>query len=332
MMKPAAFRSCRSAKLLENSDFSAVLAVLPRIRPSALREVSISSPNVHWRDIGGLEAVKARLRELLEWPMRFADQFARFHLSPPKGVLLYGPPGCSKTLLAKAVATEANMNFISVKGPELYSKYVGESEQAVATVFRKARLSSPCVIFFDEIDAFAVDPRGERSRTERARQQQRRHGARGEPVPDGAGRDPRAETRIHRGDWVILKVLVIAATNRPDLLDPALLRPGRLDTHIFLGLPDGEARRKILCVHLEKVPCDDDVDVEEIAERTEGYSGAELAAVCSDACLTTLSENKDAEKIDQKHLRLALEHVKARTNPELLKLYIEFNEKGKAKE
>ena len=131
---------------------------MPRIRPSALREVSISSPNVHWRDIGGLEAVKARLRELLEWPMRVADQFARFHLAPPKGVLLYGPPGCSKTLLAKAVATEANMNFISVKGPELYSKYVGESEQAVATVFRKARLSSPCVIFFDEIDAFAVIP------------------------------------------------------------------------------------------------------------------------------------------------------------------------------
>ena len=133
---------------------------MPRIRPSALREVSISSPNVHWRQIGGLEPVKARLRELLEWPLRFTAQFARFHVSPPKGVLLYGPPGCSKTLLAKAVATEANMNFISVKGPELYSKYVGESEQAVAAVFRKARLSSPCVIFFDEIDAFTVDSRG----------------------------------------------------------------------------------------------------------------------------------------------------------------------------
>ena len=126
-------------------------------------------------------------------------------------------------------------------------------------------------------------------------------------------------------------IYLIGSTQHIEQLDPALLRPGRLDTHIFLGLPDVEARRKILGVHLEKVPCDDDVDVGEIAERTEGYSGAELAAVCSDACLTTLSENRDAEKIDQKHLRLALEHVKARTNPELLKLYIEFNEKGKAK-
>lgn len=142
--------------LLPPSAFPAVLSVLPRIRPSALREVAVTRPNVHWRDIGGLEPVKARLRELLEWPLRFAAQFARFHLAPPKGVLLYGPPGCSKTLLAKAVATEANFNFISVKGPELYSKYVGESEQAVAAVFRKARLSSPCVVFFDEIDAFAV--------------------------------------------------------------------------------------------------------------------------------------------------------------------------------
>ena len=171
---------------------------------------------------------------------------------------------------------------------------------------------------------------GKRRHVERARKQQRSHRTRCEPVSHRTGRDSLAETR-RSGERSEGKVLVIAATNRPDLLDPALLRPGRLDTHIFLGLPDAEARKKILEVHLGRVPCGDDVDAKEIAELTEGYSGAELAAVCSDACFTTLSENRDAEKIDQQHLKLALQHVKARTNPELLKLYIEFNEKGKTK-
>ena len=144
---------------------------LPHVRPSALREITVVNPNIHWSDIGGLENVKRRMRELIEWPMMYSAQLARFHITPPKGVLLYGPPGihsslflrigCSKTLLAKAVATEANMNFISVKGPELYSKYVGESEQALAAVFRRARMSAPCVIFLDEIDAFAVGLRRE---------------------------------------------------------------------------------------------------------------------------------------------------------------------------
>lgn len=323
-------RGCSTVGGLPARAFPAVRSALPRVRPSALREVSVVCPGVHWRDVGGAEAAKARLRELLEWPLRFARQFARFGVAAPRGVLLYGPPGCSKTLLAKAVATEAAMNFIAVKGPELFSKYVGESEQAVAEVFRKARLSAPCVIFFDEIDAFAVENRGNpHSQSARGSSSGVTERVVSQFLTELDG--IHALKRVGFAAALHPKVLVIAATNRPDLLDPALLRPGRLDTHIFLGLPDCDARRKILEVHLAKVPCAHDVDPQEIARRTEGYSGAELAAVCSDACLTTLSENKDAENIDQKHLLLALEHVKARTNPELLKLYIEFNERGKAK-
>ena len=180
------------AMSFHSRDNEAVLRVLPRIRPSSLREIVITNPSVHWSDVGGLQSIKMKLQELIEWPVRYASQLERFHVTPPKGVLLYGPPGCSKTLLAKAVATEANMNFISVKGPELYSKYVGESEQAVATVFRKARMSSPCVIFFDEIDAFAV---GCVSfvQQERQRKYQWSHGACCQSVPHRAGRDPRAE-------------------------------------------------------------------------------------------------------------------------------------------
>ncbi|KNB43455.1 ATPase [Blastocystis sp. subtype 4] len=281
-----------------------VKRALPRIRPSALREITVVSPNVHWSDIGGLETVKSKMKELIEWPMLYASQLARFHINPPKGVLLYGPPGCSKTLLAKAVATEANMNFISVKGPELYSKYVGESEQALATVFRRARLSAPCVIFFDEIDAFAVDL----GVTERVVSQ--------------------FLTELD-GIHMLKRVLVIAATNRPDLLDVALLRPGRLDTHIFLGLPDLEAREKILNVHLKAVPLADDVVVREIAEKTEGYSGAELAAVCTEASMEALDENINAEAVHQTQLLHSLAVVRPRTSPELLQLYLRFNEKRK---
>ena len=216
------------------------------------------------------------------------------------------------------------MNFISVKGPELYSKYVGESEQAVATVFRRARLSSPCVIFFDEIDALAVDADA-KCDVGCSGRKQRSNRACGQPVPHRAGRNSFTQASRNRSPQSP-KVLVIAATNRPDMLDPALLRPGRLDTHIFLGLPDREAREKILQVHLNRVPRAADLDIGAIADKTEGYSGAELAAICSEACMKTLNDNIDAKEVDQEHLLQGLSAVKARTSPELLQVYIQFSE------
>jgi SpoVK/Ycf46/Vps4 family AAA+-type ATPase len=266
-------------------------------------------PEVHWSDIGGYGDVKQKLQESVTLPLERPEVFARLGIRPPRGVLLFGPPGCSKTLMAKAVATESKMNFIAVKGPELFSKFVGESEKAVASVFKKARNAAPSIIFFDEIDAMATR-RGSSGDT-------------GSHVTDRVLTQLLTEmdgisTRIN------LSVVVIAATNRPDLLDPALLRPGRFDRLVYVSLPDEAARREVFAVHLKKMKHEDDIDVGELARLTDGYSGAEIAAVCREAAMNALRETANATKITIENLTHAMETVKPRTPRVLLEWYQTF--------
>ncbi len=270
------------------------------MQPSTMREVLIEKPNVHWDDIGGLEDVKQELREVVEWPMKYRKLFAHMNVKIPKGILLYGPPGTGKTLLAKAVATESEANFISVKGPEFLSKWVGESEKAVREVFRKARQAAPCVVFIDEIDAVAP--------------------MRGRDL--GTHVTERVVSQILTemdGLEELHNVTVIAATNRPDILDPALLRPGRFDRLIYVPVPDLKAREEIFKIHLRGRPLAEDVSIEKLAEMTEGYTGADIEAVCNEATMLAVREyimsGKDPEnpenaKISMKHFEEALKKVK----------------------
>ncbi|KAI0558836.1 AAA ATPase AAA+ lid [Gracilaria domingensis] len=243
---------------------------LRKVRPSALREIAVEIPSTTWNDVGGKEEAKQRLKEAVEWPLseNGAQTFLSFGVTPPRGILLYGPPGCSKTLLARAVATESKANFISVNGAELLSKWVGESEKAVRNIFRRARQAAPCVIFFDEIDALATS----RSFVAGASAQAR---VVAQLLSEMDGIDTERSNRV----------VVIAATNRPDCLDSAFLRPGRIDVQIYVGLPDHSERLSILNVHTRKVPLAEDVNLLEVASCTDGYSGAELAAVVRGAAL-----------------------------------------------
>lgn len=243
------------------------LAALRDVEPSAIREVFVEIPNVRWDEVGGLEGVKQRLIEAVEWPLNYARLFEAAKIKPPKGVMLSGPPGCGKTLLAKAIASESHVNFISVKGPALMSKYVGESERGVREVFRKARQAAPCIMFFDEIDAM-VPARGA-----------------------GAGESRVAERVLGQflaeldGIEELKGVLVLAATNRLDMLDPAVLRPGRFDEIVEIPLPGKEDRVEIFKVHLRGKPMAAGVSVEELAAKAEGFNGAEIAQVCNRAAL-----------------------------------------------
>jgi transitional endoplasmic reticulum ATPase len=241
------------------------------MEPSAMREVLIESPDVPWTDVGGLEGAKQELRETVEWPLKYGKLFDHMNAQPPKGVLLYGPPGTGKTLLAKAVATEAESNFISVKGPEFLSKWVGESEKAVRETFRKARQASPCVVFLDELDAIAPQ-RGRSSDsnvTERVISQ--------------------ILTELD-GLEDLHNVTVIAATNRPDIIDPALLRPGRFDRLIYIPVPDLEARRKIFEIHTRDKPLAKDVDLDILATSSERFTGADIASVCNEATMFSIRD------------------------------------------
>ena len=288
------------------------LAALREIRPSAMREVAIEVPKVRWEDIGGLEDVKQTLREIIEWPLKYKELFERFNIEVPKGVLLFGPPGCGKTLLAKAVATESQANFIAIRGPEILSKWVGESEKAVRQIFRKARMYAPCIVFFDEIDAIAP-----------------RRGM----FPGSAGVIERVISQLlteldgiqTRGD-----VIVIGATNRPDILDPALLRPGRFDRIVYVPPPDFKTRVEILKVHTKKVPLSNDVNLEEIARRTEFYSGADLAAVVREAALNAIrrivTKKDKIKEVTMEDFEFALNKVKPSLTPELIKYYEELKD------
>ena len=242
---------------------------LREMEPSTMREVLIETPDVRWEDIGGLEAEKQELREVVEWPMKYESLFTHLRAEPPKGILLYGPPGTGKTLLAKAVATESEANFISVKGPEFLSKWVGESEKAVRETFRKAKQAAPAIIFLDEFDSIA-------------------------PLR-GTGSDSKVTERVISqllteldGLERLHNIVVIAATNRPDMIDPALLRPGRFDRLVLIGYPDFEARKSIFFIHTKGKPLDKGVSLEELARMTDDYSGADIASVCQEAVMNSI--------------------------------------------
>ncbi|KKN54583.1 hypothetical protein LCGC14_0590820 [marine sediment metagenome] len=239
------------------------------IEPSALREVLITQPTETWDDVGGLEEAKQQLREIIEWPLKYPELYTHLNSNPPNGILLFGPPGTGKTLLAKALAHESEINFISVKGPEFLSKWVGESEKAVRETFRKARAASPCIIFFDEIDAIA----GLRGRSS------------GSQVTEQVVSQLLTEMDGLEG---LKDVVLIAATNRPDMLDPALLRSGRFGRHVEIPLPDKEARAKIFNIHLKNKPLASDVDINKLARELEGYTGADIGAICEEATLLTI--------------------------------------------
>ncbi len=271
---------------------------LKDVQPSALREVHIQRPNVQWNDVGGLEEVKEELKEAIEWPLKHADLFAQADIMPPRGLLLFGPPGTGKTMIAKAVASTSEANFISIKGPELLSKWVGESEKGIREVFRKARQAAPCVVFFDELDSVAP----------------RRSG--------GEAGDSRVAERIVSqlltemdGLEDLKGVVVIGATNRPDIVDEALLRPGRFDRMLEIPLPNNEARKEILKIHTAKKPIDKTISIEKLVELTNGYSGADIAAMVNAAAMSAIRElvtNKQipnesaAKELDKKKQQVSL--------------------------
>lgn len=250
--------------------------------PSSLRETVIEKPNVSWRDIGGLSYVKRELRETVQYPVNYPEQFLKFGQNPSKGILLYGPPGCGKTLLAKAVATECNANFISVKGPELLNMYVGESESNVRNLFDKARGSAPCVLFFDEIDSIG------KSRSSQSHD-------------SGVG-DNVLNQLLTEMDGMNQKknVFVIGATNRPDKLDNALMRPGRLDQLVYIPLPDAESRYSILKAKLKKTPIHEDIDLKQMGYSLDGFSGADLAEICQKAAKLAIRESIEYELVHQR--------------------------------
>ena len=306
-----------SIEVLE-SDFK---DALKGIEPSALREVFVEVPDVTWDDVGGLDETEERLRETIQWPLEYPEVFEELDMAAAKGVMLYGPPGTGKTLLAKAVANEAESNFISIKGPELLNKYVGESEKGVREIFSKARENAPTVVFFDEIDAIATE-RG--SNTE------------------GSGVGERVVSQLLTeldGLESLEDVVVIATSNRPDLIDSALLRPGRLDRHVHVPVPDEEARRKIFDVHTGAKPLADDVDLDTLARKTEGYVGADIEAVCREASMAASREfigSVDPEEVGESignvrvtmaHFEDALDEVQASVTEETKRQYEEIERK-----
>jgi len=277
--------------------------VVNEMEPSAMREVFVEVPDVKWQDIGGLETIKQELREAVEWPLKYQGVFAYADATPPKGILLYGPPGTGKTLMAKAAANESEANFISIKGPELLSKWVGESEKGVREIFRKARQAAPCIIFFDEIDAIA-------------------------PTRGGGFGDSHVTERVISqmlteldGLEVLTNVVVIAATNRPDIIDAALLRPGRFDRLLYVPPPDYESRKQIILIHTKKKPLGNDVNVDNLAKKMDGYTGADIAAVASAAVMLGLRE----------HISKYKEPLEAQKNTKELKIHMRHFEDAMTK-
>ncbi|KAJ2159430.1 AAA+-type ATPase [Coemansia sp. RSA 552] len=286
--------------------YADIVAAMRVVRPSTMREVTLEIPSVRWSDIGGQHHTKQLLRESVEWPLKHPDAFQRMGIRPPKGVLLYGPPGCSKTLTAKALATEAGLNFIAVRGPELFSKWVGESEKAVREVFRKARAAAPSIVFFDEIDALTV---------------KRGASGGGTSVADRVLSQLLSELD---GIEPLTSVTVVAATNRPDVIDPAILRPDRIDRQIYIGPPDTAAREEILRLQLAGVAVAGDVAVAELARRSAGFSGAEVVALCQEAGIEAMREDAGAQHVAMRHFARCLAAAKPRITPEMIEFYRQF--------
>jgi transitional endoplasmic reticulum ATPase len=277
------------------NDFS---EALKEIEPSAIREVFVEVPNVRWEDVGGLDDVKQKLVEAVEWPLKYPNLFQQANIKPPRGILLSGSPGTGKTLVAKALANESEVNFISVKGPELMSKYVGESERGVREVFRKAKQASPCILFFDEFDSL---------------------------VPErGISSDSQVTERVISqflteldGLEELKGVLVLAATNRKDLIDSAILRPGRFDSVLEFPSPNENTRREIFKVHTRDKPLASNVDLNVLAQKTEGMSGSDIAAICQEASLIAIKEfiqaglGEDKLQISRRYFDLAIDWLKS---------------------
>ncbi len=285
-----------------NADFKDALR---EVEPSAMREVAVEIPNVAWGDVGGLEDIKRLLKEMIELPLQDPQCFKRLGIKPGRGVLLYGPPGTGKTLLARAVANECKVNFINVKGPEIMSKWVGESEKAIRQIFKKAKQVAPAIVFLDEIDAIA--PRR------------------------GMVNDSNVTERVVNqlltsmdGFESLDRVTVMAATNRPDIVDPALLRPGRFDRLALVPVPDAAARTSILAINTRDMPLDG-VDLDVIVARTEGFVGADLEALCREAALIAMREAKDADKVKMKHFEAALKVIRPSSSKDVMKWYEDFS-------
>ncbi len=279
------------------------------VEPSAMREVLIEVPNVRWSDIGGLEDVKEALKEVVQWPLKNPEAFERMGIKPPTGVLLYGPPGTGKTMLAKAVATESEANFIAVKGPEILSMWVGESEKKIREIFRKAKQVAPCVIFFDEIDSLA--PRRGSSNV-------------GSHVMENIVSQILVEMS---GLEELHNISIIAATNRPDIMDPALLRAGRFERLVFVPPPEEKSRIEILKLYTKNMPVAKDFDIKEFSKKLEGYTGADIEALCREAGLTALREDMKAKIVSAGHFEGALEKVKPTIDPKIMEYYRRAGEK-----
>ncbi len=289
---------------VHNDDF---IGALREIQPSAVREVFIEIPDVKWSDIGGLDKAKQELVEVVEWPLKRPESFRRLGITPPKGVLVFGPPGCGKTLLARAVATESEANFISVKGPELISKWVGESEKAIREVFRKARTAAPAIIFFDEIDALAPT-----------------RGSGGEG-PGGVHNQRVISQLLTEMDGLesMKDIVVIAATNRPELIDKALLRTGRFDRFVYVDAPDADSRKAIFEIYTTGMPLDAGVEKQmgKLVEMTENYVGGDIEAICREAGMRALRDDMETEVVSWKHFEEAIESVHSSVTKEMLERY-----------
>ena len=290
-----------------------ILEAFREVTPTAMREVYVEVPNVHWDQVGGLEEVKQSLIEAVEWPLKNPEMFKRLGVTPPKGILLHGPPGCGKTLLAMAVATESEANFISIRGPEVFSKWVGESEKAIREIFRKARMAAPSIIFFDEFDSLV--PRR------------------------GMGGDSRVTERVISqllteidGLLTLQNVLVIAATNRPDLIDPAVLRPGRFDRRVYVPPPDEAARLKILEIKTEGMPLDESVDIKDLTRRMGGYSGADIDSVVREAAMHALRRDTEVGGVTIADFEDAMAEMVPSVTPEMEKWYRESNRRFRERE
>ena len=296
-------------KMVVNEDD--FLSAYREITPTAMREVYVEVPSVRWKEVGGLEEIKNELAQSVEWPLKKPEVFKRMGITPPRGILLYGPPGCGKTLLARAVATESEANFIAVKGPEIFSKWVGESEKAIREVFRKARTAAPAIIFFDELDS--IIPR------------------RGAGYSDSGATERVISQLLTEMDGIesLQNVVVIAATNRPDILDPAVMRPGRFDRLIDVPAPDSQALLQIFRIHARNMPLSKDVDLQEIAQKAKGYSGADVEALCREAAMNALRENIDAKEVTRKDFDKAMETIKPSINVRMEEYYAQFSERSR---
>jgi len=287
---------------ISDKDF---IQAINMVEPSAMREIMIDIPDISWEDVGGLEDIKSELQEAVEWPLKYPKLFEKAGIRPLNGIILFGPPGCGKTLLAKAVASESKCNFITVKGPEILSKWVGESQKSIREIFRKGRQASPSIIYFDEIDAITAVRMS--------------YDGTGSGVTSSIVNQILVEMdglEDRKG------VIVIASTNRPDLVDSALLRPGRFDRLLYVMAPDLESRKKILGVHTSNMPLANDVSLKHIAQITDGYSGADLENVCREAGMQAIREKmEDIDKIEYKHFEFALSKIKSTLPTEVIEKY-----------